>query len=75
MRHPVSTEPFMRVPRALLVVPGRRAQYGSTGPESRVPNPRKCCALSGGPKKQLATSGCGGARLRRVGVTAGEGRA
>jgi hypothetical protein len=49
-----------RVPRASLAVPGRREQYGNTGPESRVPR---------------AASGAGGGRLRRPGAGAGEGRA
>ncbi len=49
-----------RVPRAALVVPGRRAQYWNTGPEGRVPR---------------ATSGSGGGRLRRPEAGAGEERA
>ena len=50
----------MPVPRAPLSVAGRRAQYGSTGPEGRVPR---------------AGAGGGGARLRRAGAAAGEGSA
>jgi hypothetical protein len=60
MKRTASTQFIMRVPRSALAVPGRRAQYESTGLESRVPR---------------ATSGCDGARLRRAGVAAGEVRA
>jgi len=60
MRRPVSTPAFMRVPRALLAVPGRRAQYSGTGPESLVPR---------------AASGRGGGRLCRPGAVNGEERA
>jgi hypothetical protein len=49
-----------RAPRALLAVPGRRAQYANRGPRSRVPR---------------AASGHGGARLRLAGAAAGEGLA
>ncbi len=54
---PASTTSIMRVPRSALAVPGRRAQYRSTGPESRGP--------------QVA-AGYDGARLSRAGVAAGE---
>ncbi len=60
MRLSMPTHAFMRVPRALLAVPGRRGQYGNTAPEGRVPR---------------AESGAGGARLCRAGAGAGEGRA
>ena len=60
MRRPVSTPASMRVPRAPLAVPGRRAQYSGTGPESLVPR---------------ATSGHGRGRLCRPGAVAGEERA
>jgi hypothetical protein len=60
MRRPVSTTTFIRVPRALLAVPGRRAQYAGTGTESLVPR---------------AASGRGAGRLRRPGAVAGEERA
>ena len=51
MRLSMPTYAFMRVPRALLAVPGRRGQYGNTAPEGRVPR---------------AESGAGGARLCRA---------
>jgi tryptophan synthase beta chain len=47
-------------PRASLTLPRGRAQYSSTGPESRLPR---------------AASGRGGAGLRPAEATAGEGRA
>ena len=56
MRRPMSTPAFMRVPRALLAVPGRRAQYPGTALESLVPR---------------ATSGRGRGRLCRPGAVAG----
>ena len=58
MRRLVPTPTFMRVPRAPLVVPGRRAQYSGTGAESLV---------------RRATSGRGGGRLRRPGAVTGPG--
>jgi hypothetical protein len=50
---------LMHFPRAALAVPGRRAQYPSTGPESLVPR---------------AAAGRGGNRLRRPVAAAGEER-
>ncbi len=60
VRRAVSTPASMRVPRTSLAVPGRRAQYSGTGPESLAPR---------------AASGRGGGRLRRPGAVAGEERA
>ncbi len=58
MRRPASTPAIMRVPRTLLAVSGRRAQYSGTGLESLVPR---------------AAPGRGGGRLRRPGAVAGPG--
>jgi hypothetical protein len=75
MRRLVSTSAFMRVPRTSLAVPGRRAQYSGTGPESLVP--RAASGRGGGrllPQKVLRTSR--GPRERgRPGAVAGEERA
>ena len=60
MRCPLSAAGRMRVPRAPLVVRGRRSQYGGTGPESTVPP---------------AASVGGGAGLCPAGAGDGEGRA
>ena len=52
MRLSMPTHAFMRVPRALLAVPGRRGQYGNTAPKGRVPRAesgrRRSPALPGG---------------------------
>jgi len=56
MRRSVSIRSSMRVPRAPLAVPGRRAQYSGTGPENLV---------------LRAASGRGGGRLCRPGAVAG----
>ncbi len=56
MSRPASARSVKRVPRALLAMLSRRAQYSGTGPEGLAPR---------------AASGCGGGRLCRPGAMAG----
>ena len=71
MRRPVSIPAVMRVPRALLAVPGRRDKYGVGDRINPVPHAVSCTGPESGVPR--AASGGGGARLRRAGAAAGEG--